>query len=208
MDFPLLAEIKKRRTALGLSQKQLADLSGIGQSFLAKIERAQAMPSYAVATRVFERLGSLESKNAEKLPLTYRLLAADIMTPYVYTFGPDDAAERVLKVMIEKDISQVPVLDERELQQGIITEKSLLGKELKGKMVKDVLDGEHVFPMVAKDTRLQVVIGILQQEEQAVLVTEKGKIVGIITKQDVLRSVKKGRGNTDRAGQERGTDIW
>ena len=112
------------------------------------------------------------------------------MTRHVYTFGPNDAAENVLKVMIEKDISQVPVLDVRGFQQGVITEKTLLGKDLKGKTVKEVLDGEHIFPMVARDTRLQVIASILQ-EEQAVLVTEKGKMVGIITKQDILRSTGK-----------------
>ena len=189
MGFPLLAEIKRRRTGLGLSQKQLADLCGIGQSFLAKIERGKVTPSYTVATRVFERLENLESKNAQKLGLEERI-AEDVMTRHVYTFGPNDAAENVLKVMIEKDIAQVPVLDVRGFQQGVITEKTLLGKDLKVKTVKEVLDGEHIFPMVARDTRLQVIASILQ-EEQAVLVTEKGKMVGIITKQDILRSTGK-----------------
>lgn len=196
MGFPLLAEIKRRRTSLGLSQKQLADLCGIGQSFLAKIERGKVTPSYTAAVKVFKRLENLELNNAEKLGLEERT-AADVMTRHVYTFGPDDSAESVLKIMVEKDISQVPVLDERGFQQGAITEKSLLGKELRGKVVKEVLDGnsssggEHIFPMVSKDTRLPVIIGILQQEEQAVLVTEKGKIVGIITKQDILRNTRK-----------------
>jgi predicted transcriptional regulator len=183
----LLAEIKRRRTSLGLSQKQLADLCGIGQSFLAKIERGKVTPSYTAAVKIFERLENLESNDAERLGLEERT-AADVMTGDIYTFGPNDSAASVLKIMVEKDISQVPVLDERGFQQGVVTEKSLLGKELKGKLVKDILDGGHIFPMVANDTRLQVVISILQQEEPAVLVTEKGKIVGIITKQDILRN--------------------
>jgi predicted transcriptional regulator len=185
--FPLLAGIKKRRISLGLSQKQLADLCGIGQSFLAKIERGKVTPSYTVATRVFERLEHLESKNAEKLGLE-ETIAADVMTRHVYTFGPKDPAESVLKVMIEKDISQVPVMDERGFQQGVITEKTLLGKELKGKRVKEVMD-KHVFPTVAADTKLSVIIGIIN-EEQAVLVSEKGMIGGIITKQDILKNTK------------------
>lgn len=197
VDFPLLAEIKRRRTSLGLSQKQLADLCGIGQSFLAKIERGKVTPSYTAAVKLFERLEKLESKNAERLGLEERT-AEDVMTRDVYTFGPNALAESVLKVMVEKDISQVPVLDEKGFQQGVVTEKSLLGKELKGKKVREILDrgggGEHIFPTVSKDTRLPVVIGILQQEEQAVLVTEKGRIVGIITKQDILR--KKGKNPT------------
>jgi predicted transcriptional regulator len=44
--------------------------------------------------------------------------------------------------------------------------------------------------MMVRDTRLPVIASILQQEEQAVLVTEKGKIVGIITKQDILKNMK------------------
>ena len=72
---------------------------------------------------------------------------------------------------------------------SIITFKTLLGKELKGKTVKEVMDNKHVFPTVAADTKLSVIISIIN-EEQAVLVSEKGMIGGIITKQDILKNTK------------------
>jgi predicted transcriptional regulator len=237
--FPLLAEIKKRRVNLGLSQKQLAELCGIGQSFFAKVERGAATPSYPIATRIFEKLADLESKGAEKLLLVSSgggpgsrtaaiLTAKDLMTPRVVAFSPYDAAEDVLAAMLEKDISQVPVLDDdKGFQVGVVTEKTLMGKDVRTititttadadadndvvvaigdgdhdgssdsssggdgssssnrLTVKQVMD-KHIFPAVPPDARLPLIISILN-EEQAVLVMEKGKVVGIVTKQDVLR---------------------
>lgn len=192
MSFPAIAEIKKRRLNLDLSQKQLADACDIGQSFLAKIERGQAVPSYTVAVRVFEKLADLESKKSEKLATAVMdIRARDVMSSPVYSFAPTDPAEQILSLMLEQNISQVPVLDKDKglFQMGTITEKTLMGKDVKGKLARDVMDSRNLFPSVAKDTKLSVIAGILQ-EEQAVLVFEKGRTIGIITKQDILK-VKK-----------------
>ena len=191
MTFPAIAEIKKRRQNLDLSQKQLASLCDIGQSFLAKIERGQAMPSYLVATKVFEKLLDLESKKSEKLVgAAEDKRAKDVMTDYIYSFVPTDSAEQILKVMIEKNISQVPIVDKEGgrggILMGIITEKTLMGKEVIGKSAKDIMDSKNLFPIIARDTKLSVILSILQ-EEQAVLVADKGKFIGIITKQDILK---------------------
>lgn len=43
-----------------------------------------------------------------------------------------------------------------------------------------------VFLSVAKNTKISVVVSILKGQEQAVLVIEKGEIVRIITKHDLL----------------------
>lgn len=181
MDFPALAEIKKRRVNLGLSQKQLADLSEIGQSFLAKVERARAVPSYSVAVKVFETLDRLESRQAEKAEKT----AGDVMTKNLLAFGPDDPAEAIMKGMVSKDVSQVPVLAKSGFQEGTITEKTLMGKDLKSLTAREVMD-RHTFPVVSRDAKVPLLIGILK-EEQAVLVADRNKIVGIITKQDILK---------------------
>ena len=193
MIFPLITEIKKRRQNLDLSQKQLASLCDIGQSFLAKIERGQAVPSYVIAVKIFDRLAELESKNSEKLAGggVRDLRARDVMSSPVYSFAPTDSAEEILDLMLEKNISQIPILDKdrNRFQVGTVTEKTLMGKDVKGKLAKDVMDPQSLFPIVARDAKLSLLVSILQ-EEQAVLVFEKDMIAGIITKQDILKKEK------------------
>jgi predicted transcriptional regulator len=194
MSFPAIAEIKKRRLNLDLSQKELASLCDICQSFLAKIERRQAVPSYTISVRVFEKLADLESKKSKKLGTAYMdILVRDVMSSPVYSFAPTDSAEQILSLMLKQNISQVPILDKDKglFQVGTITEKTLMGKDVKGKLARDVMDPKNLFPIVAKDAKLSVLVAILQ-EEQAVLVFEKSKIVGIVTKQDILK-VKKSK---------------
>lgn len=184
-EFPLLFSIARRRKDLGISQAKLAALCGIGQPFVAKIERGETMPSYAIAVKLFEALDRLESKHSREAP---RLLhARDVMVKKVITVASAGRAEEARRIMLDRDISQLPVIDSRNgALKGSITEKTFLGKEIKGRKVRDVMD-RGIFPAVAADTKLPVIISILKQEgQQAVLVMEKAKVRGIITKHDLL----------------------
>lgn len=49
--------IKQRRKLLRISQRQLADISGIGINTLTKIERGEANPSIGTLQRVLDALG-------------------------------------------------------------------------------------------------------------------------------------------------------
>lgn len=187
MEFPSLSSIPKRRKALGKTQADLARLCDVGQSFVAKIERGEAMPSYAIAVKLFEALEMLEARHTQHLS---EMQAKDIMSRKIVEVTLKDKAEYARKIMLEKNISQLPVVDEKNgLPEGSITEKSLLGKETAGKTVREVMERD-VFPTVTPHTRLSVVISILKEEVQAVLVMERAKIVGIITKHDVLSHAK------------------
>ena len=50
-------QIKRRRKLLGVTQKQLADLSGIGINTLTKIERGEGNPTLDVLNKVLDTLG-------------------------------------------------------------------------------------------------------------------------------------------------------
>lgn len=148
-------------------------------------------PDFEIAVRLFTELDRHESTAAERQG---NLTAEDIMTRRVITVTFRDSAEYARKIMLEKNISQLPVVNARNgAPEGLISEKSLLGKEVEGKTVRELMDREAI-PMVAKSTRVSVVISILrEQEEQAVLVVEKGRIVGIITKYDLIAKTGKSR---------------
>jgi predicted transcriptional regulator len=190
MQFPPLSSVAKRRKALGKTQAELAKLCEIGQSFVAKIERGEAMPSYAVAVKLFETLERLESKHSERLS---DLHAGDAMTKRVITVTPSDGMDHARKIMLEKNISQLPVLDAQSgAPVGCITERTMLemDNDAFNRKVKDLMD-KKIFPTVARNATLSLVISILREQEEAVLVMDEGKIVGIITKYDVLSSKTK-----------------
>lgn len=50
-------QIKKRRKSLKVTQRQLADLSGVGINTLTKIERGEANPSLRILERILDTLG-------------------------------------------------------------------------------------------------------------------------------------------------------
>lgn len=50
-------QIKERRRLLKVTQRQLADLSGVGINTLTKIERDQANPTLDILQRILDTLG-------------------------------------------------------------------------------------------------------------------------------------------------------
>ena len=50
-------QIKERRKSLRVTQRQLADLSGVGINTLTKIERNEANPSLSVLIKILDTLG-------------------------------------------------------------------------------------------------------------------------------------------------------
>lgn len=183
MYFPPLSTIKKRRQAAGATQKQLASLCNVGQSFVTKIERGIAVPSYPVAIRIFEAIEKLESEVTDSIT---DLPASKVMTRNVISVRPEDDTEAAVNVMLRKNISQLPVINKSGLVVGAVTERSLLGKVLRHKTVQEVMDGTSLVS-VSKETKISIVRAILV-EEQAALVLEKSALIGIITKYDLIRS--------------------
>ena len=56
--FTLAAELIARRTGLGMTQKQLASASGIGQSEISRIERGEINPTVQTLGRLLLPLGA------------------------------------------------------------------------------------------------------------------------------------------------------
>jgi predicted transcriptional regulator len=188
--LPPVQEIKKRRVALGISQKKLAVSVGASQSLIAKIESNRVNPSYDVVKKIFEYLDRIEqpkiglARDVEKRDLVWVKKGERVI----------DAAEK----MRQHGFSQLPVRDdkeeicvgsisERQIMQGILREPN--PKFFYEKPVSEVM--QEQFPVV--DERLPVTaVALLLQHSQAVLTARRGKIIGIITPSDLL-SMNSGR---------------
>jgi predicted transcriptional regulator len=172
--LPKIEDIKRRRKILGLTQTKLAEMAGISQSLLVKIEAGRVSPTYDKAERIFLALESIETKNEKK--------ATDVMNKNVLFAKENQEIKKVAALMKQKGISQLPVIDSHDIIIGSISERSILENQGK-KLVSDALDDN--LPTVSGKTPLTTVIDLLKHNS-AILVFDKHKIVGIITKGDVI----------------------
>lgn len=186
MVLPDIKEARKLRIALSLSQKELADLAGVSQSLIAKIESGTTEPSYQNMKRIYEVLqNELQKKEPE-------LIVGDICTKRLVFVRPGTIATEAKKLMIGHNISQLPVIDDG-VAIGSIRESSFLdfvgerrSRDLRQTPVSDIMS--EPFPQVDENTTIRVV-RLLLQYAPAVLTTKKGKVSGIITKADLLKVI-------------------
>jgi predicted transcriptional regulator len=183
--LPNLDEIGRRRRLLALSQNELAKLSGVSQSMIAKIESGRTSPSYQKTKAVFDMLENLERRN--------QLKAKDVSHGKVMGVQTRYSVAKGVRVMQETGYSQLPVFDGDKVV-GSLTEKVILQRlvstpspeGLSKELIEKVMD--EAFPTVSEETPLTMVSALLQYEP-AVLVARKGRVIGIITKADLLKVI-------------------
>ena len=181
--LPSLEEIPSKRKILGLTQKELASLAGVSQSLIAKLESRKIDSSYTKVKAIFDALQRLEIKREVQVK--------EILHNKVIGVQKDENVSEAVQLMKEHGYSQLPVFD-GERVVGSISEKTILSQILDGEdlahisvlLVREIMD--EVFPQVGEDTPLSLISSLLQLYP-AVLVSKKGKIVGIVTKADLLK---------------------
>jgi len=151
------------------------------------------------------------------------MLARDIMTREVITAYPEEKIEEVTRLMIDNKISGIPVVDQNHHVLGVITEQDLMVKasELKvpfyltlfdsiiflenpmrfnqdlkkytASRVGEVMNSKVV--TVEEDTPVAEVAEIMQHKKiNRVPVVRNKKLVGIITRNDILKALVKSNG--------------
>ena len=177
-DLESLAKLRKR---LGLTQRELAKMSGLSQSLISKIERGRINPSYEAVRRILQ---ALEMARAER---GAKLLARDICTRDVICVEASDPLSKAISLMRMYGISQLPVLRNGN-PVGSISESTIMRKLEKVKStdmpVSEVMD--EVFPIIPEEASLNIVRQLLQ-EYPAVLLQKDGRITGIVTKADLFK---------------------
>ncbi len=177
-----LEEIKKIRKNLGLTQTELAKRASVSQSIIAKIEAKNLDPTFSKANKIFEALSYFEKKHEVK--------ADEIMNKKIISIRPEEFIKDAIKKMKKYDISQMPVIDDNKVV-GLISESTLLDAlvEGKGKSVAEVM--EESPPIISKQSSVKVISNLLKYYPM-ILVSESGKLAGLITKSDFLGKMYKG----------------
>ncbi len=174
-----IKEIKKLRKKFGLTQSELASISGVSQSLITKIESGKLDPKYSNATKIFSTLNKFTEKNETK--------ASMVMQKKVISLSPEDDVIKAVNQMKRHGISQVPVI-KGETLVGFVSDAILIDSILHDKQtkIKDIMHDPP--PVVSDNTPLRIIIGILRFYP-FVIVSETGIIKGIVTKADVLGKI-------------------
>lgn len=187
MNFPPASDIKRIRKSLDITQTELAAASGVSQSTIAKIERGRMSASYDTVVKLFETLDGM--RRDEKKDLT----AADVASEKVVTVQSTDKVHQASDLMRATGYSQLPVL-KGDIPVGSISERGILEllrqgstmEELGQSVISKVMD--ESYPVVSDSTPVSSVTSLMSSSG-AVLVSKKGKIVGLITSADILKLI-------------------
>ncbi len=187
MKFPPATDIRKIRLGMDVTQTELSARSGISQGTIAKIERGRISASYETVVALFEALDAMQQD------IGMGLTAADVCSKDVVSIQSTDTIQAASSFMREKGYSQLPVfsggtpvgsISERGIFEVISREKSL--DKVNMKTVAEVM-GES-FPVVSDSTPVGTVAGLMNNYN-AILVSKKGSIIGIITSADMLKLI-------------------
>lgn len=187
MKFPPITDVRRKRKELDITQAQLAAASGISQSAIAKIEKGTISASYATIVKLFETLEDMKRKDASSTKVI------DVATRDVITVQSTDSVHTATDLMKKMGISQLPVF-KGDAPVGSISERILMEHINKGTTMNDLSNmsiqkvmGES-YPVVSENTPVSNV-ATLMDNNNAVLVAKKGKIVGMVTAADLLKLI-------------------
>lgn len=171
--------IKELRKKLGMSQWELGKKADVTQAHIAKIEAGKVDARLSTVNKIVTVLESNQSKTQCK----------NFMTKNIISILPSDKVSKAIHIMRRHSISQLPVI-QNNASVGSIKESTIiknLDKNLTEKKVKDLM--EDSFPIISSNDTTEVVKSLLEFH-QAVLIAEQSKLVGIMTKSNLLNSIK------------------
>ncbi|MCP4650529.1 MAG: CBS domain-containing protein [PVC group bacterium] len=149
------------------------------------------------------------------------MIAENIMTSQVSSVFPTLEIRELAIFLVEKNISGAPVVDDQGDFLGIVTEEDLIFQDKKvhlptflnlfsviiplgveqteeelikiaGQQVKDIMQKEP--RTISKNTTIEDIATLMSEDKHYYLpVLEDSKVVGIVTKRDLIKAVAKGK---------------
>jgi CBS domain-containing protein len=127
------------------------------------------------------------------------LEAEKIMGKNVVSVTPDTSIFVAMHMLIEKEISGLPVVDGANHVVGVVTENDMLNLLLNTSLSeKDVVRNfmtESVVTFDAKDSIIDICEFFIKNHICRVPILKDGKLVGIISRRDLIMAILKTRGN-------------
>ncbi len=174
MELPTPQDLRERRTALGLTQSSLAESAGVSQPLIARIEGGDVDPRLSTLRRIVNALDEAEGEVVR---------AADLMHEAVVSVAPDDSVREAIETMKAEAYSQLPVL-QNGIPVGSISQSDVIqaGEDVGDYPVSELMS--ESFPTVGVTATVDEIRNLLEHYK-AIMVTEGGETVGIITEADI-----------------------
>lgn len=177
-----LNQIGNIRRTLGITQAELASMSGVSQSLIAKIEAKSIDPTFTKAQKIFNALYNISRKEQKKIK--------EVMNKRLVSLFRDETIEETIKKMKQFGISQLPVLDKDNNPVGYISETILLEKLLdnypKDTKIEDIM--LECPPIITEDSSIEIASNLLKYYP-IVLINKDGRLRGIVTKSDIITNL-------------------
>ena len=175
-------DLRMLRKRFGLTQRELAARAGVSQSLIARIENKTVDPRLSTVRKIIDAITFVQKE---------KITARDVMHSPVITIDALDVVRDAVDLMKKHAISQLPVL-QGDRVVGSIQESTLINRLSKSRDADRLFSGlvynimGRSFVTVEPDTDVDAVVSLLSKGNPAVLVMDQGKMIGIITKIDVL----------------------
>jgi len=181
--LPTPQEFRFLRKKASLTQKQLADKAGLSQSLIARIEKGDIDTRISTAQRILDVIKNTEPSGEKSLSLR------DYMVSPVIYCRSSDPIKRVVALMADQNISQMPVMENGKAVGSIVDTELVQilakrGARSSRRKISDVMSKQ--FPELDVNAPIDKAIELLTKSS-AVLITNGPHIAGIVTKADVLR---------------------
>jgi cystathionine beta-synthase len=129
--------------------------------------------------------------DAEPMTVEFLMSQRPPQIPPLVSVSPSASVRQALNLMSTYGISQVPVIADDDgvgsVTEGPVIARALEDAQLLERAVADVM--QPPFPVVDAALPAQRLTALLSRETQAALVRKEGRLVGIVTRYDVLRQV-------------------
>ena len=124
------------------------------------------------------------------------LRVRDYMATDVLSIGPDTEIMRAIHLLVERDISGIPVVDEQMQVIGILTERDCIRTALQagyfdeaGGLVADYMSAP-VHTVGPDDSLMDLAELFAASPFRRCPVVEEGRLIGLICRRDVLSALK------------------
>lgn len=121
------------------------------------------------------------------------MLAKDIMITDIVSIKPDTPVLSAIDILLEKKISGLPVVDDQMFLVGVLSEKDLLNvlflKDIDVDMPIERFMSKKVIKFDVNDSVIDIADLFLKKFIRRVPIVENDKLVGIISRRDILKVV-------------------
>lgn len=171
----LMETLRRRRKELQLTQRAVAEEADISYSMLNRMEKHNQDANYRTVYRVWEVINNAQQREMAT--------AQDLMNSPIEYAHSGETHESVAERMQELAVSQLPVENDGEIV-GHISERLLMDNDDHSVTVDELMD--EPLMSVPHTTGRDALRAIFFDGNSAVVVTEKGEPVGIVTPADLI----------------------